>query len=83
MPLSINQLSRGKFKYHGISLLQVGQNERRGSLTLSPRGIRYMTTFKKEPMHAPNNAKHSGNTHAFSVAISHIIMSNCSCMLLF
>jgi hypothetical protein len=39
-PLSINQLSNGIFKYHGISLLQLGQKDRRGSLTLCPKGTR-------------------------------------------
>jgi len=79
-PLSINQLSTGKFRYHGISLRHFGQKERLGSLTLIPRGMRYITTFRNDPMQMPNSAKHSGITHAFSAAMLHSMMFSCSCM---
>ncbi len=43
----------GIFSYHAICALQCGQNDRVGSLTDNPSGIRYTQTFKNDPTMAP------------------------------
>src|ERR1035441_4055653 len=52
-PRRNSQLTKGRFRYHGIEYLQCGQWEG-GDTMLSPNGSRWMQTFRKLPTMAPN-----------------------------
>src|SRR5215469_69732 len=48
-----NQLRIGIFSFHGMECLQNGQKDRAGFASDMPRGMRWMQTFRKDPMIAP------------------------------
>jgi hypothetical protein len=57
-PRNASHVNSGTFKYHGIEYLQCGQCDG-GEIMLSPRGIRYMHTFRKLPTMQPSAKKHT------------------------
>ena len=53
-PRSSTQLATGRFSCQGIVLPHPGQKERRGLRSEMPRGRRWITAFRKEPVIRPS-----------------------------
>jgi hypothetical protein len=69
LPRKASQLTNGKFSCQGIPRSHPGQNERRGLFKLSPRGMRWMQAFKKDPTIAPSTKAKIPNGYSVVASI--------------